>query len=68
MTDSDFIPLTLGGQPSPDAAGPVSLSLLADTLTALNNETAKLPSPLNVFALELELGLVVLLGVSDVGS
>ena len=43
----------------------VSLAGLLDLLTALADETAKLPAPLDLFAKELETGLAEALGVPE---
>ena len=48
-------------------SGTVSLDPLLDLLTALADETAKLPAPLDLFALELEAGLSDALEVSGDG-
>ena len=64
---NDNLPL-LGGQPAPTPAGAVSLTLLADTLTALADDTAQLPAPLDLFARELESGLLQFLGVATDGN
>lgn len=52
------------GNPSSQES-PLSLYLLLDTLAALSDETSALPSPLGLFASELEKGLTGFLGAND---
>ena len=46
-------------------SGMVTLAGLLDLLSALADETAKLPPPLSLFTVELESGLATVLGTND---